>query len=85
MVSFGFFELINTLGVAVPTSHHWPLGDEGKQAKKFGGVSGLPPYPQLVPRWKVQKWPVLDETERDSKKKVGRRYLAMCLDSPTSP
>ena len=24
--------LINTLGVAVPTSHHWPVGDEGKQS-----------------------------------------------------
>ena len=37
--------VINTLGVAVPTSHHWPLGDEGKQAKKHRGVSGPPPYP----------------------------------------
>ena len=39
-----FSGLINTLGVAVPTSHHWPLGDEGKQAKSHGGVSGPPPY-----------------------------------------
>ena len=36
------FEYINTLGVAVPTSHHWPLGDEGKQAKKPGGVRSAP-------------------------------------------
>ena len=47
MVSYGFFELINTLGVAVTTSHHWPLGDEGKQAKLFRGVSGPPPYPAV--------------------------------------
>ena len=45
MGSFGFFELINTLGVAVPTSHRWPMGDEGKQAMKQGGVAGPPPYP----------------------------------------
>ena len=32
-------KLINTLGVAVPTSHHWPLGDEGKQAKSHRGVA----------------------------------------------
>ena len=40
-----FFNLINTLGETVPTSHHWPLGDEGKQAKSHRGVSGPPPYP----------------------------------------
>ena len=34
----------NTLGVAVPTHQRWPLGDEGKQAKLFGGGSGPPPY-----------------------------------------
>ena len=45
IISHSFFELTNTLGVAVPTHHRWPLGDEGKQAKKFGGVSGPPPYP----------------------------------------
>ena len=45
MVSYGFLELINTLGVAVPTSHHWPLGDEGKQAMLHRGGSGPPPYP----------------------------------------
>ena len=45
MVSFGFFELIYTLGVTVPTSHHWPMGDEGKQAMLQGGVAGPPPYP----------------------------------------
>ena len=40
--------LINTLGVAVPTSHHWPMGDEGKQAMKQGGVAGPPPYPVVT-------------------------------------
>ena len=44
-VSYGFFTLINTLGETVSTSHHWPLGDEGKQAILFGGVSGPPPHP----------------------------------------
>ena len=45
MFFFGFFELINTPGVAVPTRQRWPLGDEGKQAKKHRGGSGPPPYP----------------------------------------
>ena len=34
-----------TLGVAVLTRNRWPLGDEGKQAKKHRGGSGPPPYP----------------------------------------
>ena len=46
--SYGFSELINTLGETVPTSHHWLLGDEGKQAKLFGGMSGPPPYPKVL-------------------------------------
>ena len=37
MGSYGFFELINTLGVAVPTSRHWPMGDEGKERRNTGG------------------------------------------------
>jgi dihydroorotate dehydrogenase len=45
MVSYGFFRLINTLGVAVPTHQRRPLGDEGKQAKSHRGMSGPPPYP----------------------------------------
>ena len=42
--------LINTPGVAVPTSHRWPLGDEGKQAKKHRGgqVHPLTPKEELV-------------------------------------
>ena len=47
MVSHSFFELISALGVTVPTSHHWPMGDEGKQAMLQGGVSGPPPYPSI--------------------------------------
>ena len=38
---------INAPGVAVPTSHRWPLGDEGNQAKSQGGRSGPPPYPSI--------------------------------------
>ena len=45
MGSFGFFEIINTLVVAIPKSYRWPMGDEGKQAMLQGGVSGPPPYP----------------------------------------
>ena len=45
MVSYSFFKLTYTLGMAVPTRHRWPLGAEGKQAKKIWGVSGPPPYP----------------------------------------
>ena len=37
-----------TPGVAVPTSHQWPLGDGGKQAKSHRGVSGPPPYPRVI-------------------------------------
>ena len=43
-----FSELLNPLGETAPTSHHWPLGDEGKQARLLGGVSGPPPYPMRV-------------------------------------
>ena len=43
MGSFGFFDLISTLVVAVPTSHRWPMGDEGKQAMSQG--SDPPSYP----------------------------------------
>ena len=49
MVSYGFFKPINTLGVAVPMHQRWPLGDEGKQAKLFGGGAGPPPYPFVPP------------------------------------
>ena len=45
IISHSFFELIDTLDVAVPTHQRWPLDEEGKQAKLFGGVSGPPPYP----------------------------------------
>ena len=38
-------EIISTLVVAIPKSYRWPMGDEGKQARKFGGVSGPPSYP----------------------------------------
>ena len=38
-------EIINTLAVAIPKSYRWPMGDEGKQAIKLGGVSGPPSYP----------------------------------------
>ena len=41
-----FFELVCTPGVAVLTRHRWPLGDEGKQAKKHRGGSGPTPYPR---------------------------------------
>ena len=34
--------ILYTLGVAVPSSHHWPKGDEGKQAKKHRGVRSAP-------------------------------------------
>ena len=47
-VSYGFFTLINTLGETVSTSHHWPLGDEGKQAKKFWGAVRSVPLPGSV-------------------------------------
>ena len=43
-------EIISTLGETVPTSHHWPLGDEGKQAMLQGGVAGPPPYPERAGR-----------------------------------
>ena len=33
-----------TLGEARRTRHRWPLGDEGKQAKKIWGGSGPLPY-----------------------------------------
>jgi len=47
MGSYGVFELINTLGIAVPTHKRWPLGDEGKQAKKhMGGVRSAPLHPR---------------------------------------
>ena len=38
-------EIISTLVVAIPKSYRWPMGDEGKQAMKQGGVAGPPPYP----------------------------------------
>ena len=47
IVFHSFFNLINTLGETALTSHHWPLGDEGKQAKSQRGVSGPPPYPYV--------------------------------------
>ena len=43
IASHSFFEIINTLGVTVPTSNHWPMGDEGKQAMlQKGGVRSAP-------------------------------------------
>ena len=45
MISHTFSGLINTPGEAVPTHRRWPLGDEGKQAKKHRGGSNPPPYP----------------------------------------
>ena len=39
-------EIISTLVVAIPKSYRWPMGDEGKQAMKQGGVPGPPPYPK---------------------------------------
>ena len=38
-------EIISTLGETVPTSLHWPMGDEGTQAMLQGGGAGPPPYP----------------------------------------
>ena len=46
--------LINTLAVAVPTSHHWPMGDEGKRAMLQGGVAG-PPELELIQSHMAQK------------------------------
>ena len=34
-----------TLGEARRTRHRWPLGDEGKKAKKFGGGGRSAPLP----------------------------------------
>ena len=51
-------EIINTLGVAIPTSHRWPMGDEGKQAMLQGGVSGPPPYP--TPYFNAHPHPIHD-------------------------
>ena len=39
----------------VPTHQRWPLGDEGKQAKKLGGVSGPYAYPEAVVKFVHKK------------------------------
>ena len=41
------FDLINTLGVAVPTGHYWPLGDAILGLNK-SGLGVHPPEPRVV-------------------------------------
>ena len=49
MGSYGFFELINTLGVTVPMSHHWPMGDVGKQVMLQVGGGQIRPLTPVMP------------------------------------
>ena len=53
MASYGFFKLLSTPGVAVPTHQHWPLGDAilGLNPSGRGGVHPpeLPPYLVYMP------------------------------------
>ena len=49
MGSYGFFELINTLGGTVPTSHHWPKwAMRGRQRRNTGGWQ-VRPLAQIEP------------------------------------
>ena len=63
-------EIISTLGVTVPTSHRWPMGDEGKQAMLQGGGQVRPltlinTLGETVPT--SHHWPLGDEGNQAKK------------------
>ena len=85
-ISNTFFELINTLGVAVPTSHHWPLGDAILGLNPSGLVKYIPPShtggdsrmplrgQNHDPRWTNQKGPNLKPRKTNINKLSPKKF-----------